>query len=82
MLDDLSNWQFLIVSGFVLIFLEIITFKMIFLNMALASFITAGVSLFVADVDMLMVLWGSVGLLGFLASIQFNRGTAEKNQEQ
>ena len=55
---------------------------MIFLNMALASFVTAGVSLFVADVDMLMVLWGSVGLLGFLASIQFNRGTAEKSQEQ
>ena len=42
-------WQILAVCGIAFLILEMFTPSMFFLNFALASFITAGVSFFVID---------------------------------
>lgn len=66
MLEDFSNWQNLCISGIVLIVLEMLTPGMFFLNLALASFVTAGVSLFTANTSILVWVWVITALIGLL----------------
>ena len=48
-------WQILGIIGVVFFVLEIFTPAMFFINFALASFVTAGISVFVSDLSMLIL---------------------------
>lgn len=59
-------WQFLCVVGVAFVILEIFTPSMFFLNFALASFITAAASLFVADKFYLVLIFFVLSFLSFV----------------
>ena len=62
----MSFWQFLAVCGIGFIILEIFTPSMFFLNFALASFITAGLSVWIKDLGYLTVIFFVLSFVSFI----------------
>ena len=62
----MSLWQFLAVCGIGFIILEIFTPSMFFLNFALSSFITAGLSLWIKDLGYLTVIFFVLSFVSFI----------------
>ena len=59
----LPAWQILCIAGVLLVILEMATPAMFFLNLALACFLTALVSLYTTDFTILSVVWVISSLL-------------------
>lgn len=53
----MEMWQILAVAGFLLIILEMLTPTMLFLNLAFACFLTAVVSVYTTNLNILVPLW-------------------------
>ena len=62
----MNLWQILAVCGIGFIILEIFTPSMFFLNFALASFITAGLSLWIKDLGYLTVIFFILSFVSFI----------------
>ena len=62
----MSLWQFLAVCGIGFIILEIFTPSMFFLNFALASFITACLSIWIKDLGYLTVIFFVLSFVSFI----------------
>ena len=62
----MSLWQFLAVCGIGFVILEIFTPSLFFLNFALASFITAGLSLWFKDLGYLTVIFFVLSFVSFI----------------
>ena len=75
----MSMWQFLCVVGLAFVILEIFTPSMFFLNFALASFITALVSLITPDKFTLVLVFFALSFLSFvfLRPILLRKNTKE-----
>lgn len=54
---ELELWQSLSIAGLVLLIVEILTPTMFFLNLALACFVTAGVSVYFSELNILFPVW-------------------------
>lgn len=54
---ELELWQSLSIAGLVLLIVEILTPTMFFLNLALACFVTAGVSVYFSELNILVPVW-------------------------
>ncbi len=54
---ELELWQSLSIAGLVLLIVEILTPTMFFLNLALACFVTAGVSVYFSELNILIPVW-------------------------
>lgn len=54
---ELELWQSLSIAGLVLLIVEILTPTMFFLNLALACFVTAGVSVYFSELNILVLVW-------------------------
>ena len=59
-------WQFLLVCGISFLILEIFTPSMFFLNFALASFLTAVLSIYVKDITILMLVFVALSFVSFI----------------
>lgn len=59
------TWQFLSVIGIAFVILEIFTPSMFFLNFALAAFLTAGLSVYVANTFALVIVFFVLSFLSF-----------------
>ncbi len=59
-------WQLLAICGICFIILEIFTPSMFFLNFALASFITAFISLFIENPSVLVVIFFILSFVSFI----------------
>lgn len=59
------TWQFLSVIGIAFVILEIFTPSMFFLNFALAAFLTAGLSVYVANAFALVIVFFVLSFLSF-----------------
>lgn len=54
---ELELWQSLSIAGLVLLIVEILTPTMFFLNLALACFVTAGISVYFSELNILVPVW-------------------------
>ena len=59
-------WQMLAICGILFLLLEIFTPSMFFLNFALASFITAGVSIFIKNPYTLSIIFVVLSFISFI----------------
>lgn len=65
-MSALTYWQWLLIAGAVLLIIEMLTPSMFFLNLALACFVTAGVSVYVPDFSVLVIVWAVASALSLL----------------
>lgn len=70
-------WQKLVIAGIVLVILEVLTPTTFFITLALASFVTAGVSLLTENMNILVPVW-VVSSLIFLAGLRIFSKKKEK----
>ena len=73
----LELWQQLVIAGIVLVILEVLTPTTFFITLALASFVTAAVSLVTENMNILVPVW-VVSSLIFLAGL---RRVSKKNEK-
>lgn len=76
---ELELWQSLSIAGLVLLIVEILTPTMFFVNLALACFVTAGVSVYFDSLNILVPVWvvSSAVFLWLLKPLQNrNKGSA------
>ena len=73
-------WQLLLIIGLAFLVFEMFTPVMFFLNFAIAAFITAILSIFVQDFNLLMITFVilSLGLLGFVRPLLVKKNTLEQ----
>ena len=74
---NLELWQQLVIAGIVLVILEVLTPTTFFITLALASFVTAVVSLLTENMNILVPIW-VVSSLVFLAGLRFFSKKKEK----
>lgn len=77
----MEYWQLLIVSGIVFIIIEIFTPAMFFLNLALASFLTAILAFFILDWNILIPVF-AISSLAFLLFLRPILVRTKKNGEK
>lgn len=65
-LSSLPYWQIFAISGILLVILEMLTPAMFFLNLAIASFITAVISIYFPDWETLSIIWVILSLVCLL----------------
>ena len=70
-------WQKLVIAGIVLVILEVLTPTTFFITLALASFVTAAVSLLTENMNILVPVW-VVSSLVFLTGLRFFSKKKEK----
>ena len=73
----LELWQQLVIAGIVLVILEVLTPTTFFITLALASFVTAAVSLLSENMNILVPVW-VVSSLVFLAGLRLFSKKKEK----
>ena len=62
-MQNLDLWMLLSIVGLILIVIEIMTPTTFFINLALASFVTAGISVYTQSVAVLTISWVVLALL-------------------
>ena len=77
-LSSLPYWQIFAISGILLVILEMLTPAMFFLNLAIASFITAVISIYFPDWETLSIIWVILSLvcLLFFRPLMVKKGQA------
>ena len=73
-------WQLLVIIGLAFLVLEMFTPVMFFLNFAIAAFITAIASIFINDINVLLISFTVIALvlLLFLRPLLMNRKTSKE----
>ena len=56
-------WQFLLIIGLAFLVFEMFTPVMFFLNFAIAAFITSLISVFITDINVLMIIFAILAII-------------------
>jgi len=75
-------WQFLLIIGLAFLVFEMFTPVMFFLNFAIAAFITSLISVFITDINVLMIIFAILALilLGFVRPILMQTKTSKEQK--